>query len=169
MSEITTINGRYIVHFTNLLTKDEDESVDRNNINFVSELFRIAKNKAKVLSGKEYRGKAYGGGIAFPSWEHAEQAIKLLGNERYNNAITLLLQAEIYFEKSKRAGVSYCNTGWKKKHEKELEYAREGEERVKAVFANIKIDYPGLYPSFEIENRHHYNIGSLIVHELKRI
>lgn len=169
MSEITTINGRYIVHFTNLLTKEEDDSVSRKEINFVSKLFAIAKNKAKVLSGKEYKGKAYGGGIAFPSWEHAEQAITLLSNERYNNSIIILLEAEKYFEKSKQAGVAYTNTGWKAKHKKEIEYAREGEERVKAVFANIKIDYPGLYPSFEIENRHHYTIGSLIVHELRRI
>ena len=169
MSEITTINGRYIVHFTNLLTKNEDESVDRNSINFVSKLFAIAKNKAKVLSGKEYKGKAYGGGIAFPSWEHADQAIKLLSNERYNNAIILLVMAEKCFQKSATAGVSYANTGWKKKYEKELFYARQGEDILKAVFPNIKIDYPGLYPSFEIENRHHYTIGSLIVHELKRI
>ena len=166
---ITTINGKYIVHFTELLTKAETEAVNRDDINFINQLFIIAKNKARALGGKEYKGKAYGGGIAFPTREHAEQAINLLSNERYNNSIVILLEAEKYFEKSAKAWENYNNTKKTKYQEKEIEYQNEAEQRIKAVFRDIEIDYPGLYPSFKIHGHSHYTINSLIVHELRKI
>ena len=164
---MTTTNGSVVSHFLNFLTDEEKERFKDDGLERVPRMYRLAVNKARYFDGKEYRGKQYGGGIAFRGGGIARQTAQLLSTERTNNAIILLQQAEELFRKSAQAGVAYANTGWKKKHENELSFANQAEQILIAVFPSIKVDYPGLYPSFEIKGNHHYTIKSLIVHELK--
>ena len=163
---ITTTNGNVVFHFLNFLTDEEQESFKDDGIKRIERIHRLAVNKARYFDGKEYYGKQYGGGITFKSEGIARQASTLLSTERTNNAIILLQQAEELFRKSAQAGVAYANTGWKEKHEKELSFAKQAEQILIAVFPSIKIDYPGLHPSFEVNGHNHYTIKSLIVHEL---
>jgi len=55
-------NPRYIIHFLNLLTSKEQEGLT------ISQRYIIATNKAKQFGGKKYRGKDYGGGLVFQSY-----------------------------------------------------------------------------------------------------
>lgn len=56
-------NPRYVVHFLDIL--NEDESKD---FRFM-EKYELAISKAKELGGKVYRGKDFGGGIVFQSYD----------------------------------------------------------------------------------------------------
>ena len=71
-------NGRYIVHFLNLLTQSEkDLPYDFGRPHYK---FNIALRRAKTLGGKTYRGKDYAGGIVFQSVNNKslEKEIKAL-------------------------------------------------------------------------------------------
>lgn len=57
-------NPRYILHFLNLLTQEESNTYTLN----IMEKKMIAVNRAKKIGGKVYRGKDYGGGIVFQSY-----------------------------------------------------------------------------------------------------
>jgi hypothetical protein len=72
--EITRIKDRLVVHFLNFVNdKDREKAqaiadkTDYPGANFVLALCSIAENKSKPFGGKKYRGRQYGGGIAF-SW-----------------------------------------------------------------------------------------------------
>lgn len=58
-------NPRYVVHFLDVLTKDEREALRDKPITF---LFKIALAKAKKIGGATYRAKWYGGGIVLSSY-----------------------------------------------------------------------------------------------------
>ena len=60
-------NPRYVVHYLDLLTEEEmQESGDK---------YALALSKAKILGGKKYHNKSYGGGIAFLTYD-LERLIK---------------------------------------------------------------------------------------------
>lgn len=55
-------NPRYVCHFLNLLTEEENKRLD------ISERYAYAIKKAKKIGGKKYHTKNFGGGIAFQSY-----------------------------------------------------------------------------------------------------
>lgn len=57
-------NPRYIVHFFELLTDEEQCSSALS----IMEKKMIAIKRAKSIGGKAYKGKDYGGGIVFQSY-----------------------------------------------------------------------------------------------------
>ena len=57
----TNGNPRYVVHFLDFL-KAEDK-----DLNF-EESYNLAYKRAKEIGGKKYRGKDYGGGFVFQSY-----------------------------------------------------------------------------------------------------
>jgi len=56
-------NPRYVVHFYELLNEREGEGLD------VFEKYEIAVKKSRKVGGKMYRGKDFGGGIVFQSYD----------------------------------------------------------------------------------------------------
>lgn len=76
--ELTRINNntngtpRYAVHFLNLLSETEN-----NTLSF-DEKYYHAIYKAKALHGKKYHNKQYGGGIAFATYLDENQLIEKL-------------------------------------------------------------------------------------------
>ena len=69
-------NPRYVCHFLNLITdKDEEQikedfklTLQQNPFKKTSLLYNLAVSKAKKIGGKKYRGKEFGGGIVFQSY-----------------------------------------------------------------------------------------------------
>ena len=59
-------NPRYVVHFLGLLNEGEGEGLG------VLESFDMALKKARKVGGKMYRGKDFGGGIVFQSYDIQE-------------------------------------------------------------------------------------------------
>lgn len=57
-------NPRYIVHFLNLLTDKESNDYSLS----IMEKKMIAVNRSRSIGGKVYKGKDYGGGIVFQSY-----------------------------------------------------------------------------------------------------
>lgn len=55
-------NSRHVIHFLDLLTKSEKESIKG-----IDNKYKYAVNKVRCLGGKIYRGKEYGGGVVFQS------------------------------------------------------------------------------------------------------
>lgn len=66
-------NPRYVVHFSELLNLNEFDSF--SGIVKISQAYNLALKKAKKLGGKAYRGKDFGGGIVFQSY-NIESTIK---------------------------------------------------------------------------------------------
>lgn len=55
-------NSRHVIHFLDLLTESENESIKG-----IDNKYKYALNKVRCLGGKMYMGKEYGGGIVFQS------------------------------------------------------------------------------------------------------
>jgi len=55
-------NPRYVTHFLNLLSDKEQDT-------FTHLAYIKAVNKARSIGGKKYRGKEFGGGIVFQSYD----------------------------------------------------------------------------------------------------
>lgn len=70
-------NPRYVVHFHSLLSEDEINTLD------VLEGYNFAVKRANKIGGAKYRGKDYGGGIVFQSY-NTHQLIKDITNAVYN-------------------------------------------------------------------------------------
>lgn len=68
-------NPRYVCHFTELINdsdRDKVRSKKEMGFNYTSELYAIALKKSRVLGGRKYHNKSYGGGIAFQSYNEYE-------------------------------------------------------------------------------------------------
>ena len=72
-------NPRYVVHFLDLLTKEEQSKVNAEVAELrkkapnqwfscTEHLFNAALKKARTVGGRKYRGKWFGGGIVFQSY-----------------------------------------------------------------------------------------------------
>jgi hypothetical protein len=66
-------NPRFVVHFLYLLNEGEDQGLD------VLQSFDLAVKKARKVGGKIYRGKDFGGGIVFQSYNIIETINKARG------------------------------------------------------------------------------------------
>jgi hypothetical protein len=66
-------NPRYVVHFYDLLT-----DLEGLNLNIL-ERYELALKKARKVGGKMYRGKDFGGGIVFQSYNIIETINKAKG------------------------------------------------------------------------------------------
>ena len=66
------INGkpRYVIHFLDLLTNKEQDEIKSNArpFEFINDMYNEAVFKARKIGGKKYRGKDFGGGIVFQSY-----------------------------------------------------------------------------------------------------
>lgn len=60
-------NPRYVFHFLNFLTDKEME-----NTKGISTKYEMAVNKSRLIGGKKYRGKDFGGGIVIQSYNIEE-------------------------------------------------------------------------------------------------
>lgn len=63
---------RYVVHFLNLLNDSECFNWDIT----INDKYNIALNKAKVLHGKRYNNKSFGGGIVFAAYLDKKQLMQ---------------------------------------------------------------------------------------------
>ena len=63
-------NPRYVIHFLDCINDKESEEVEKSAKPFKSILdkYDFAINKMRKLGGKKYRGKDFGGGIVFQSY-----------------------------------------------------------------------------------------------------
>ena len=66
-------NPRYVIHFRELLTQNEFNSF--TGLDKINQAYALAIKKAKKIGGKAYRGKDFGGGIVFQSF-NVESTIK---------------------------------------------------------------------------------------------
>ena len=66
-------NPRYVVHFIDLLNEGERKGLD------VLQSFDLAVKKARKVGGKVYKGKDFGGGIVFQSYNIIETINKAKG------------------------------------------------------------------------------------------
>lgn len=68
-------NPRYVCHFLELVNDKDREQAQ--GIDYISDLYRIAINRAHKIGGAKYRAKSYGGGIVFQSYniQDTEKAI----------------------------------------------------------------------------------------------
>jgi hypothetical protein len=62
----TNGNPRYVIHFLNLNTKEELQSITTDN------KYNLALTRAKKIGGRKYHNKQYGGGIVFVSYSLPE-------------------------------------------------------------------------------------------------
>jgi hypothetical protein len=67
-------NPRYIVHFFELLTDNERNSYGLNNY---GQLYALAFKRANKIGGRKYRGKNYGGGLVFQSYNIEQTALTI--------------------------------------------------------------------------------------------
>lgn len=74
-------NPRYVVHFFNVLTQEEQKQFE--GIDHISQLYAYAINKAKKIGGKKYHTKKFGGGLVFQSYNTKDliKQIEELANE----------------------------------------------------------------------------------------
>lgn len=67
-------NPRYVIHFLSVPLSAEEKELP------VLDKYETAVNKCKSFGGKKYRGKEFGGGIVFQSYNleyEAERILKL--------------------------------------------------------------------------------------------
>ena len=62
----TNGNPRYVCHFLQLINDDDRERC--KGTGYVDRIYKIALDKAKLIGGKKYHNKSYGGGIVFQSY-----------------------------------------------------------------------------------------------------
>lgn len=81
--ELTRINNdvngnpRYVVHFLNVLTEEEQKQFE--GIDHITKLYAYAINKAKRIGGKKYHTKKFGGGLVFQSYNTKDLIKKIKG------------------------------------------------------------------------------------------
>lgn len=65
-------NPRYVVHFLELLNSNEQETIRSKAKPFeaITDMYNFAVKKANKIGGKKYRGKDFGGGIVFQSYNN---------------------------------------------------------------------------------------------------
>lgn len=66
-------NPRYVVSFLDLLTVADTQGID------IDQKFNLALQKARKVGGTKYRGKDFGGGIVFTSYNILETVNKAKG------------------------------------------------------------------------------------------
>lgn len=69
-------NPRYVLHFLDLLTREQQDEIRTKARPFqaINDMYAEAVNKARKIGGKRYKGKDYGGGIVFQSYNLTETA-----------------------------------------------------------------------------------------------
>ena len=72
-------NPRYVIHFLDCINDKESKEVEKNAKPFqaISDKYTFAVNKMRKLGGQKYRGKDFGGGVVFQSYNLHELANKI--------------------------------------------------------------------------------------------
>ena len=65
-------NPRYVVHFLNILNNEENSFLPFNK------KYEYSLKKAKIIGGKKYHNKQYGGGIVFQSYNSDDLKRKIV-------------------------------------------------------------------------------------------
>lgn len=65
-------NPRYVLHFTNLTTLNDRREAKNRGVIWLNILYDVACKRANKIGGKKYRGKRYGGGVVFQSYNIAD-------------------------------------------------------------------------------------------------
>ena len=71
-------NPRYVFHFLSFITDKEREGLT------LDQKYKLAVKKAQKLGGRIYRGKSFGGGIVFQSYNIQETIFKIRLNQYAN-------------------------------------------------------------------------------------
>jgi hypothetical protein len=61
-------NPRYVTHFLNCVSDKETEQFENDGLRRINNTYIFTVNKMRTLGGKKYRGKDFGGGIVFQSY-----------------------------------------------------------------------------------------------------
>lgn len=69
-------NPRYVVHFMSLLSDKDWDSLPQG-LSQISDGYALAIKKAKKIGGSKYRGKDFGGGIVFQSYNTIDLAERI--------------------------------------------------------------------------------------------
>lgn len=72
-------NPRYVFHFLDFLTDQERDNIRGTFTNSITAMYNLACTKAKSIGGKRYRGKDFGGGIVFQSYNIQETIKDIVG------------------------------------------------------------------------------------------
>lgn len=64
-------NPRYVVHFLNVLSKEEKNN-ESGGLDRIENLYTLALLKARAIGGRRFHNKQYGGGIVFQSYNESE-------------------------------------------------------------------------------------------------
>jgi len=81
-------NPRQVCHFLELVNRADENAADymektRRPFHFSTHyLYEIAVMKARKIGGAKYKGKNYGGGIVFQTYEKSEEAAKIAEMKR---------------------------------------------------------------------------------------
>lgn len=86
-------NPRYVVHYLSLINEAEDKEIYEANKGtgmYIFKAYDLAAKKARTIGGKKYRGKQFGGGIVFQSYNTADlrKSINLLANPLLKTEVT---------------------------------------------------------------------------------
>lgn len=80
-------NPRYVVHFFSFLNEAEQDEIraKAKPFQYISDAYNFAATKAKQIGGKKYRGKDFGGGIVFQSYNISDtiKKIELIRDNKY--------------------------------------------------------------------------------------
>lgn len=68
----TNGNPRYVVHFLNLLSNEEQNSLG------IGQKYAVALAKSRKIGGRKFHNKQYGGGIVFQSYNTTDLEISIL-------------------------------------------------------------------------------------------
>ena len=63
-------NPRYVCHFLDLLNDREKEMAEQypSRLSTIDVMYKMAISKARMIGGRKFHNKKYGGGIAFQSF-----------------------------------------------------------------------------------------------------
>ena len=67
-------NPRYVTHFLNCVSEKEQKQFENDGLKRINNAYLFTVNKMRKLGGKKYRGKDFGGGIVFQSYNLHELA-----------------------------------------------------------------------------------------------
>ncbi len=70
-------NPRYVIHFLNCINIDEEAQFKNDGLNMISNKYTFAVDKMHKFGGKKYKGKDFGGGIVFQSYNLQDLANKI--------------------------------------------------------------------------------------------
>lgn len=110
-------NPRLVVHFFNLLTKEEINS----NLLTTGIKYDLALMRAKTVGGKKYHNKAYGGGVVFQDYascldDTVNRAFESFEQSKvFNDALNQLVLTVVNSQDTYTKALEFCKVMYKKR------------------------------------------------------